>query len=138
MATDSLNAEAPVPGRSCRGCTLCCRLPDIDALDKPADEWCRHCIAGSGCAIYESRPQLCRDFLCLWMTDPELDDMWAPARSHMMVYRQGNQVTILADPDFPDLWRQPPYNAAIRTMADHAARSGGYVILFWRDEVVKI
>jgi hypothetical protein len=53
-------------GRSCAGCTLCCKLPAIEALGKPAFQWCAHCDPKSGCAIYEQRPQPCRDFICAW------------------------------------------------------------------------
>ncbi len=131
-------ALAPLDSRSCNGCTLCCRLPDIDDLDKPADEWCRHCIAGRGCSIYLDRPQLCRDFLCRWMLDDGLGDEWDPLKSHMMVYGQGQQITILADPDRTDLWRHEPYMSQLKNWAASAAPTGGYVIVFWRDEVVKI
>lgn len=127
-----------VPGRSCGTCTLCCRLPDIDLFDKPANAWCRHCIEGKGCSIYADRPSVCRDFLCLWMTDEALGEAWEPARSHMMIYRQGPQITVLVDPDHPDIWRREPYHAQLRAWADAAAPSGGYVIVFWQDDVFKI
>lgn len=132
------SALPPLESRSCNACTLCCRLPDIDDLEKPADEWCRHCIAGEGCSIYAERPKLCRDFLCRWMTDDRLGDEWDPLTSHMMVYGQGQQTTVLADPDYPDLWRQEPYMSQLEDWAANAAPRGGYVIVFWRDEVVKI
>ncbi|MHC4217976.1 MAG: hypothetical protein ACYSU7_05915 [Planctomycetota bacterium] len=33
--------------------------------------WCRHAgdFDGGGCAIYETRPQACRDFACSWLRD---------------------------------------------------------------------
>ena len=127
-----------VSGRSCGTCTLCCRLPDIDLFDKPANEWCRHCVAGKGCSIYADRPSVCRDFLCLWMTEEGLDAAWEPSRSHMMVYRQGPQVTVLVDPDHPGIWRSEPYHSQLREWASEAETTGGYVIVFWRDDVFKI
>jgi uncharacterized protein len=132
------HAPSTVSARACGSCTLCCRLPDIDHFDKPADEWCRHCVAGKGCSIYQDRPAVCREFLCLWMTDGGLGGEWEPSRSHVMIYRQGPQITVLADPDFPDLWRHEPYLPQLQAWAGDAAQSGGYVIVFWRDEVVKI
>ena len=123
--------------RSCGTCTLCCRLPEIEALSKPADAWCRHCT-GHSCAIYVDRPQLCRDFLCRWMTDPAMPDHWQPLRSHMLVYEQGPQVTVLVDPDHPDVWLQAPYSAELQRMAETAEERGDYVILFCGDEVKKI
>lgn len=127
-----------VAGRSCGTCTLCCRLPDIDLLDKPANVWCRHCVAEKGCSIYADRPSVCRDFLCLWMTDAGLAEAWEPSRSHMMVYRQGPQVTVLVDPDHPDIWRREPYHAQLRAWAEEAELAGGYVIVFRQDDVFKI
>lgn len=127
-----------VAGRSCGTCTLCCRLPDIDLLDKPANAWCRHCVAGEGCSIYADRPSVCRDFLCLWMTDEGLAEVWEPSLSHMMVYRQGPQVTVLVDPDHPDIWRSEPYHSQFRAWADDAETTGGYVIVFRQDDVFKI
>lgn len=127
-----------VAGRSCGPCTLCCRLPEIDAFDKPADAWCTHCVAGKGCSIYADRPSVCRDFLCLWMTSEDLGAEWEPARSHMMIYGQGPQITVLADPDHPDLWRSEPYHAQLKAWAKGSEAAGGYVIVFWRDEVHKI
>ncbi|WP_313193548.1 hypothetical protein [Shinella zoogloeoides] len=127
-----------VAGRSCGTCTLCCRLPDIDLLDKPANVWCRHCVAGEGCSIYADRPSVCRDFLCLWMTDEGLAEAWEPSRSHMMVYRQGPQVTVLVDPDHPDIWRREPYHSQLLDWACEAEATGGYVIVFRQDDVFKI
>jgi uncharacterized protein len=127
-----------VEGRTCGTCTLCCRLPEIDHFDKPADAWCTHCVAEQGCSIYSRRPTVCRDFLCRWMTDETLGDEWDPARSHMMIYAQGQQITVLADPDRPDLWRREPYINQLQAWSANAAPDGGYVIVFWRDEVIKI
>jgi hypothetical protein len=126
-----------VDGRSCGTCTLCCRLPEIDLFDKPANAWCSNCVEGQGCSIYESRPSVCRDFLCLWMTE-DLGDEWDPIRSKMMVYRQGAQVTILVDPDHKDIWRQELYLSQLRRWAADLEAHGGYVIVFWKDDVFKI
>ena len=127
-----------VADRSCGTCTLCCRLPDIDLLDKPANVWCRHCVAGEGCSIYADRPSVCRDFLCFWMTDESLAEAWEPSRSHMMIYRQGPQVTGLVDPDHPDISLSEPYHAQLSAWAEAAEPTGGYVIVFRQDDVFKI
>ena len=127
-----------VPGRSCGTCTLCCRLPEIEEFGKDADEWCSNCVAGKGCTIYSARPKLCRDFYCRWMIDETLGPEWEPAVSHMMVYGQGAQITILADPDHPALWKSEPYRSALREWSHRAASAGGYLVSFWRNEVTKI
>ena len=124
--------------RSCGTCTYCCRLPDIEALEKPANDWCGHCRAGEGCVIYAERPQLCRDFVCHWITGALEDAIWQPERAKMMVYGEGAQLTVLVDPDYPDAWTRPPYADALQTLANRKAAEGGYLILFVGDHVVKI
>lgn len=93
---------------------MCCKLLDIPALEKPANRWCRHCAPGRGCTIYDSRPQPCRDFACVWLESqresnplpPELKPdqcgvvlSFAPDRRDVMVY---------CDPGDPDAWKSPP------------------------------
>ncbi|MCM2450518.1 hypothetical protein [Agrobacterium vitis] len=138
MPVDMSPTPATLPARTCGTCTLCRRLPDIDALAKPANTWCTHCTAEKGCTIYLDRPQLCRDFLCLWMTSDSLGPEWNPATANMMVYTQGPQITVLVDPGFPDEWRSEPYASALRRWAADAEAVGGYVIVFIGEDVVKI
>lgn len=127
-----------VPGRSCDTCSLCCILPDIDALEKPANAVCHHCTPGLGCRIYEDRPQLCADFHCRWMTDPGLDSAWEPALAHMMVYAQGPQITVLVDPAHPDAYMQSPYREDLQRWAADIDARGGFVIVFVGDTAIKI
>lgn len=128
----------PLPNRACGTCTLCCRLPEIEEFDKPANAWCENCIEGRGCAIYADRPQLCRDFLCQWMTDETLGPEWEPSISNMMVYRQGPQITVLVDPDHAATWTSKPYLTQLRSWAAESMHDGGYVIVFAGDDVTKI
>lgn len=74
-----------VPGRVCGDCTVCCTAMAVDQPDfqKQAGVPCRHCEAG--CAIYDSRPALCRDYYCGWRQLPILDDSWRPDRSGIFV-----------------------------------------------------
>ncbi len=129
---------ATVPGRSCGQCTLCCRLPEIEEFSKPANDWCGHCAPDRGCRIYDSRPRLCRDFFCRYMTDASMSEIWAPTISHMMVYNQGPQITVLVDPDHEAIWANAPYLQEIEGWALQAEPSGGYVIVYFGDHVTKI
>jgi len=74
-----------VPGRDCGGCTACCTVMAVDKpeMQKAAGVPCRHCA--SGCAIYDTRPALCREFYCGWRHLPILDDDWRPDRSGVFV-----------------------------------------------------
>ena len=56
----------------CTACGACCSAPDIHALQKPLRVPCIYLdgIAGAGaclCRIYESRPQVCRNYQPDWV-----------------------------------------------------------------------
>lgn len=53
------------PSRECGECVECCVLLAIDTLKKPARTICTHC-SGRDCQIYDARPDVCREFFCLW------------------------------------------------------------------------
>lgn len=76
-----------VPGRECGTCTSCCRDLAItqDGMNKMPGVTCEHCIASGGCAIYESRPNVCRDFHCAWRSLPYMDESWRPDRSGILI-----------------------------------------------------
>ena len=70
-----------VPGRACDTCTLCCKVIAVEDFAKPPGVWCRHCVRGKGCGIYETRPTDCRTFFCEWMLTPSLGPEWKPERA---------------------------------------------------------
>jgi hypothetical protein len=76
-----------VSGRDCGECTACCIWPSINKPDiqKLSGVACRNCTA-SGCAIYETRPQVCRSYYCAWRTVDIFDDSWRPDRSGVLAY----------------------------------------------------
>jgi hypothetical protein len=56
---------------------------DRPEIQKEAGVTCRHCK--NGCAIHDTRPQLCRDYHCGWRQLAILDDSWRPDRSGVFV-----------------------------------------------------
>jgi hypothetical protein len=56
-----------IPARACGDCVACCQVLNIDTpqMTKAADQMCVHCTAG-GCGVYDTRPQVCRDWDCVW------------------------------------------------------------------------
>lgn len=62
----------------CRRCGTCCTAPDIAALRKPLGVRCRHLTDAGLCAIYDSRPAVCRSYrpdeLCLMISAPNLEE----------------------------------------------------------------
>ena len=53
----------------CTRCGACCVAPDIAALGKALGERCPHLTAENLCAVYDSRPQICRDYAADWLCD---------------------------------------------------------------------
>lgn len=57
----------------CGNCTLCCELLPIVELNKPESTLCGYCTSNKGCNIYNTRPQSCIDFKCLYNLSDEMD-----------------------------------------------------------------
>jgi hypothetical protein len=110
--------------RECGGCTLCCKVLAIPELEKPKDVWCRHCVIGEGCKIYEQRPTPCREFNCAWLQSEGLPEHWYPARSKMVMAFEmdGRRIAVHVDPSRPDAWRQPPYHGDLRELTAGGSR----------------
>ena len=95
----------------CGSCTLCCKLLEIPALEKPEGQWCSHCAIGVGCKIYESRPAPCRDFACLWLESQSekhpLPADLRPDRCKMVLTFTPDRKDVLGycDPASPDAWK---------------------------------
>jgi uncharacterized protein len=138
MDGQSQATPALVEGRACGACSLCCILPDIDELDKPANAPCRHCLTGGGCAAYAARPATCRDFFCLWRTDESWGEHWDPALAGMMAYAQGPQLTVLVDPSRAEDWRRAPYLGELEARAEALNAGGGYVVVYLGDAVTVV
>ena len=69
-----------VSERSCGSCTVCCRVLEIKALEKPAGILCRH-NTGSSCGIYPERPEACARWHCLWRKIGALPEDLRPDRA---------------------------------------------------------
>jgi hypothetical protein len=49
----------------CGTCTTCCTICEIPELNKPAGQLCKH--YSNGCTIYDTRPEACKNFHCLYV-----------------------------------------------------------------------
>jgi hypothetical protein len=129
-----------VPGRSCDGCTMCCKLMEIDVLQKPRAVWCPHCDQKRGCTIYEQRPEPCRIFYCGYRMIPHLDDRWKPSKAKFLVNfeSRSNRIVIHADPARAGAWRQEPYLSTIRHWAKNAVRENGLVLVWTGDNLIAV
>jgi hypothetical protein len=77
-----------VAGRSCGSCTVCCIALAIDALElrKPVGQVCPHCVLDQGCAVYESRPAICRGWFCGWRQLDWLNEALRPDLSGILIF----------------------------------------------------
>ena len=129
-----------VPGRSCADCTLCCKLPAIPEIPKPAQTWCLQCDIGKGCKIYETRPGTCRKFECVYLTSGQLGDHWRPADCHMVIAHHAavNRIVIHVDNAHPDAWRQAPHYGDLKLMAKAMYPKSGQVMIVSGNDAVAV
>ena len=131
-------APAAAPGRSCDGCTMCCKIFGIPELEKPRHEWCGHCEIGKGCKIYEARPADCRTFYCGWLLDERISDDWRPSHCKMVVKFEPKRIVIHVDKDRRDQWRKEPFHSQIRAWARAGMAHEGEVIVWEGKEALRI
>lgn len=120
-----------VAGRSCEGCGMCCYLPKIDSLEKPAGRWCKHCSTRRSCDIHGSHPDECRDFHCGWLTVEALGDEWKPSKSKIIMTAElgGQRMTAIVDPARPSAWRGAPFYDQLKAWAQAAMEHNGQVVV---------
>lgn len=124
-------------GRSCAGCTLCCKLSGIPELAKPPLRWCTHCNPSTGCNIYADRPRSCREFICAWRAGYGPEEL-KPSRVRFFAAMEalpdgaGNLWHFDVDSSRPQAWREQSvinFIKAIQATGDPVIiRLGGKVI----------
>lgn len=100
----------------CGTCTACCRVYAIPEFAKPAGPWCKHCDVGKGCKIYDSRPERCVGFECLWLASQKqnvtaaLPPELRPDKCKVVFAPSTNEqiMTAITMPGRPDAWRAKP------------------------------
>ncbi len=122
----------PAPGRACGTCTLCCKVYDVPAVESLAGRWCRHAVTGRGCAIHATRPDHCRAFHCLWMTEGWLGPEWKPERAKMVLSMDpvSRALNVQVDPDQSNVWRREPYYGQLKRWATASLAQGRPVVVF--------
>lgn len=121
---------------ACGSCTMCCKVMAITELEKPRDQWCKHVDKGVGCTIYETRPESCRGFECVWLQSQakpgyEWDASLRPDRCHVVVDIANDQKTLVAhvDPGYPNAAAE---GSAAKMLARAQAGGLGVVIAVGR------
>lgn len=101
---------------TCDGCTVCCTLLAVEEIRKPPQKRCIYIeditpdsipqsVERGRCGIYESRPQSCREFECLWLqtqgTDAQMSPKTRPDRCGVMLVPTTHESTIAAHCESP-------------------------------------
>lgn len=117
----------------CQDCTGCCVVFEVKDIGKKFGEPCKHLgktLFGNGCTIYESRPDACRHYVCLWldaarrgMPFPEnmrpdvskvvLGWPWGEDRETLFVYPY---------PGYDNAWQRPPVSNYLRSILAKGAK----------------
>jgi len=98
-----------LPGRECGACNICCTVKPISVdIVKAPGVTCQHCTA-QGCAVYETRWDVCIGYLCGWKWAPFLGQDMRPDKSGLLFDIEQSpvddyigEVTILAFRDGQD------------------------------------
>lgn len=96
-----------IPGKSCGPCSVCCKVLEIDHFDKRAGVRCVHCAETGGCATYATRPQVCREYQCLWKDERSLGPQLRPDRTGTLFMDDpdSDEYHAVCDPEKPFSWR---------------------------------
>jgi hypothetical protein len=114
----------------CDGCTACCKVMEIRELNKPGNTWCQHCKIGVGCGIYDTRPESCRVYECVWLQSQRGGKPLAlelrPDRSRVVigVANQGEDFVLYVSPDRPDAWKRGAFGKFVAE-----TRAKGFTVL---------
>lgn len=106
----------------CDGCTACCKVLNIAELNKPGNTWCPHCKIGSGCGIYDTRPESCRVYECVWLQSQRGGRPMAPelrpdkSRVVVGVTNGGDDLVLYVSPDRPDAWKRGAMGSFVAEM----------------------
>ncbi len=133
----------------CQSCTACCQVFEVKdervGLDKAFGEPCKFLTkeatgsgSGSGCGVYHTRPDACRNYICLWLEAARSVNRKAPEELRpdncgvVMGWPWGvDRETLHVYPipghsKYPDAWRYPPVSDYLQDLL----RRGGKLMIF--------
>lgn len=113
----------------CGGCTACCTIMRVDLAPvhnhvKPARCECVHAVR-HGCAIYDQRPTVCRDWSCVWRGSQDRPDLRMPSNLRPdrsgVVLELNSLGNIAAHCKRPNDWRMEPMRSWLLKTAKRTA-----------------
>jgi uncharacterized protein len=116
--------------RECGSCTACCELLEVVELKKPRGVLCQHCTIGKGCAIYETRPEVCRDYECGWLAHDYIPDELRPDRCGFILDTTHDKRVMLIHVNERKMREQRRRVTQLYKFAERIVRSGKPVVFF--------
>lgn len=123
----------------CQDCTGCCIVFEVKPVGKAFGEPCKHLgntLFGTGCTIYEQRPDVCRNYVCLWLDSqrrievPSLPENMRPNVTKVVLgwpYGVDRETLFVYPyPEHDDAWRKAPVGPYLKGVL---ARGGKVVIV---------
>lgn len=128
---DSEQGYTSMTKNTCGGCTFCCMAMEVRELNKPKDQWCVHADKGKGCSIYNSRPQGCHLFQCLWLGSNWPDQSLRPDKAKVMFVGSNKDriVMCMVHKDYPNAWREGRVKKFIDQILER-----NHVIIIWKEK----
>ena len=77
---------------------MCCKVMAVEALDKPVGVMCKH--ACGKCSIYETRPDSCRTYNCLWLVDERVPEEFKPSKTKVVLNAKDGAIQVSVDRAF--------------------------------------
>lgn len=74
----------------CNGCTACCTVLPIEAINKPMYTPCQFC--DKGCTIYDKKPQTCNEFECAYFQGLNVSESLRPDKCGVIFYKRTPRV----------------------------------------------
>ena len=79
----------PDSGRACNGCTKCCEWLTAEAYGfKFGNGLPCTFLKGSGCGIYECRPDGCKSFQCYWKANINIPEWLKPSNVNIIMGKE--------------------------------------------------
>ena len=117
--------------RSCGECTACCTALAVDEIDKEEFVKCEH-DCGTHCGIYQTRPNSCRGYQCLWTAmKEEVDNTFRPDNLGVILELQQSSIgpAVTVREIVPEIMRDED-GPAWRFVMAVAASVGAFIIVF--------
>ena len=132
LQTSAAPEPALAPGKACGSCAMCCKVFAIPEVEKGVNQWCRHVVQGRGCGIHPTRPEVCRQFFCHWLRNPNLGPEWRPDRAKFLIYTEmrGRRMVVAPDAGAPAAWRKEPFYGQFKRWAVIGAASHHQILVF--------